>query len=86
MSSSARELSGVKLTVKAGLEHLCNRVVLVKTDSKVTQAYIDHFGGRSVFFHSIARDLWSMCYQARILLVAVHGPGKVDVRADCLSR
>ena len=27
-----------------------------------------------------------MCYQAHILLVAVHHPGKVNVRADRLSR
>ena len=26
-----------------------------------------------------------MCYQAQILLVAVHRPGKVNVRADRLS-
>ena len=49
MSSNARELSGVKLTVKAGLEHFRNRVVLVETDNKVTQAYINHLGGRSLF-------------------------------------
>ena len=44
MSSNARELSGVKLTVKADLEHFRNRVVLVETDNKVTQAYINHLG------------------------------------------
>ena len=86
MSSDARELSGVKWTVKAGLKHFRDRVVLVKTDSKVTQAYIDHFGGRSVFTKIIARDLWSMCYRAHILLVAVHRPGKVNVRANHSSR
>ena len=42
MSSNARELSGVKLTIKAGLEHFRNRVVLVETDNKVTQAYVNH--------------------------------------------
>ena len=36
MSSNARELSSVKLTVKAGLGHFRNRVVLVETDNKVT--------------------------------------------------
>ena len=86
MSSNARELSGVKLTIQAGLEHFRNRVVLVETDNKVTQAYINHLGGRSIFLNSIARDLWSMCYRAHILLVAVHRPGKVNVRADRLSR
>ena len=61
-------------------------MVLVETDNKVTQAYINHLGGRSIFLNSIARDLWSMCYRAHILLVAVHRPGKVNVRADRLSR
>ena len=46
--------------------------MLVKTDDKVTQAYINHVGGRSPFLNSIAHDLWSMCYQAQILLVSVH--------------
>ena len=86
MSSNARELSGVKLTVKAGLEHFRNRVVLVETDNKVTQAYINHLGGRSLFLNSIAQDLWSMCYRAQILFIAVHCLGKVNVRADRLSR
>ena len=81
MSSDARELSGVKLTVKAALPSLRGRVVLVETDNKVTQAYINHLGDRSPFLSSIARDLW---YQAQILLVAVHRPGKVNVRADYL--
>ena len=86
MSSNARELSGVLLTVQAALPALCNKQVLVETDNKVTQAYINHLGGRSIFLNSIARDLWSMCYRAHILLVAVHRPGKVNVRADRLSR
>ena len=54
MSSNARELSGVKLTIQAGLEDFRNRVILVETDNKVTQAYINHLGGRSIFLNSIA--------------------------------
>ena len=64
MSSNAWELPGVKLTVRAALPSLRGRVVLVETDSKVTEAYINHVGGRSLFLSSIAQDLWSMCYQA----------------------
>ena len=58
MSNSAWELSGVKLIVKAGLEHFRNRVVLVQGNPSLHQS----FGGRSVFLNSIAQDLWSMCY------------------------
>ena len=86
MLSSAQELSGVRLTLKAGLEHFRNRVMLVEADNKVTKAYINHFGGRFVFLNSIAQELWSMCYRAHILLVAVHRPGKVNVRVDRLFR
>ena len=86
MSGNDRELSGVKLTVKAALPSLRGRVVLVETDNKVTQAYINHLGGRSPFLNTIAQDLWSMCYQAQILLVAVHRPTKANVRPDRLSR
>ena len=56
MLSAAQELSGIKLTVKAGLGHFRNRVVLVEIDNKVTQAYIDHLGGRSLLLNSIAQD------------------------------
>ena len=79
MSSNAQELSSVKLMIKASLKHFCNQVVLVETNNKVTQAYINHLGGQSLFLNSITQDLWSMCYQAHILLVAVHCPCKVNV-------
>ena len=49
MSNNAQDLSGVKLTVKVGLEHFRNRFVLVETEHKITQAYINHLGGRSPF-------------------------------------
>ena len=86
MSSNARELSGVLLTVQAALPALRNKQVLVETDNKVTQAYINHLGGRSRFLNDIARRLWTMCYSNQILLTAVHRPGKVNQRADLLSR
>ena len=86
MSSNARELSGVLLTVQAALSKLRGKQVLVETDNKATQAYINHLGGRSCFLSSIARKLRTMCYSNGILLMAVHRPGKVNQRADLLSR
>ena len=86
MSSNARELSGVLLTVQAALPSLRGKQVLVETDNKATQAYVNHLGGRSRFLSSIARRLWTMCYSNNILLSAVHRPGKVNQRADLLSR
>ena len=52
----------------------------------ITKAYISHLGGQSPFLSSIAQNLWSMCYQAQILLIAVHQPKKVNVQADRLLR
>ena len=86
MTSNARELSGVLLTVQAALSALRNKQVLVETDNIATRAYINHLGGRSRFLNSIARRLWTMCYSNGILLTAVHRPGKVNQRADLLSR
>ena len=86
MSSNARELSGVLLTVQAALPSLRGKQVLVETDNKATQAYVNHLGGRSRLLSSIARRLWTMCYSNSILLSAVHRPGKVNQRADLLSR
>ena len=86
MSSNARELSGVYLTVKAAVTHLRGKIVLVETDNIVTMAYINHLGGRSRFLNNIARNLWTLCYNSGILLQAVHRPGKENQRADKLSR
>jgi hypothetical protein len=86
MSSNGRELKAVLLSVKAAISHLAGHIVLVETDNKVTMAYINHMGGRSRFLHSMARELWLLCHQHSILLQAVHRPGKVNLRADRLSR
>ena len=84
MSSNARKLSGVKLTVKAGLEHFCNRVVLVETDNKVTSVYKSFGWPVSIFKQHCWGSLVDVL-SSTILLVAVHRPGKVNVRADRLS-
>ena len=85
MSGDARELFSVKLTVEAGCEHFCSKVVLVQTDNKITQVYINHLDGSSPLSSCNAHDLLSMCFQAQTLLVTVHHPSKVIVQVDRLS-
>ena len=86
MTSNTRELSGVKLTVKAALKHFRNRVVLVETDNKITQACINHFGGplRLLEQHRLRPfvHVLSSTHPTRRSPKA----GKVNVRAACLSR
>ena len=79
MSGIAWELLRVKLTIEAGLKHFRSGVVPVLTNNELSQAYIDHLGGRSMFLSNITEDLWSMYYQVHILLVAIRRPGKVSV-------
>ena len=86
MSSNGRELKAVLLSVKAASAQLSGTRVLVETDNKTTMAYINHMGGRSRFLHSMARELWLHCHKHSIWLQAVHRPGKVNIRADRLSR
>ena len=84
MSSNTRELSGVLLSVQAALPLPRGKALLMETDNKATQAYVNHLGGRSRFLNNIARRLWTMCCSNSILLTAVHRPGKVNQRADLL--
>ena len=86
MSSNAREPSGVPLTVQAAVPSLRSKQVLVETDNKTTQTYVNHLGGRSHFLDGIARRLWSMVYGNRIFLTALHRAGKVKQRADLSYR
>ena len=86
MSSNGRELKAVLLSVKAASAQLSGTRVLVETDNKTTMAYINHMGGRSRFLHSMARELWLHCHKHSIWLQAVQRPGKVNIRADRLSR
>ena len=65
---------------------LRNTVVLIETDNIVTKAYINHMGGRKPMLNAIAQDIWKTAHQFGLQLVAVHRPGRLNQRADKLSR
>ena len=65
---------------------LRQKVVLVETDNSATKAYINHMGGRTLMLSSIAREIWHTAHRYGIHLIAVHRPGKLNERADRLSR
>ena len=85
-SSNWRELTAVSLTPRAAAPRLRNQVLLIETDNLVTKAYINHLGGRKPVLSAIARDIWSTAHQFGIQPIAVHRPGKLNQRADKLSR
>ena len=65
---------------------MSQKVVLVETDNISTKAYINHMGGRTLMLSSIAREIWHIAHRHGIHLIAVHRPGKLNERADKLSR
>ena len=85
-SSNWRELTAVSLTLQAAAPQFRNQVLLVETDNKVTEAYINHLGGRKPILSAIALQIWKTAHQFGIQLIAVHRPGKQNQRADKLSR
>ena len=85
-SSNWRELTAVSHTLRAAAPMLRNTVVLIETDNIVTKAYINHMGGRKPILNAIAQDIWKTAHQFGLQLVAVHRPGRLNQRADKLSR
>ena len=61
-------------------------MLLIETDNNNTKAYLNHMGGRSRVLSAIAHQTWSVAHQFGIHLVAVHRPGRLNERADRLSR
>ena len=85
-SSNWRELTAVSHTLRAAAPMLRNTVVLIETDNIVTKAYINHMGGRKPMLNVIAQDIWKAAHQYGLQLIAVHRPGRLNQRADKLSR
>ena len=61
-------------------------MLLIETENLVTKAYINHLGGRKPVLSAIARDIRATAHQFGIQPIAVHRPGKLNQRADKLSR
>ncbi|GAA6064854.1 uncharacterized protein LOC113526632, partial [Tachysurus ichikawai] len=80
------EMMAVFLGLKHFLPDLGDRHVLVRTDNTAVVSYINHQGGlRSRPLYKLARAvlLWS---RDRLSLRAIYIPGRLNVRADALSR
>ena len=61
--------------------------VRLAIDNSTAVAYINNLGGtRSPLLDSLSRTIWEWCKSRDILITAQHIPGKVNTRADTLSR
>ena len=86
MSSNRRELKTTVLGVQAFADTLAGSVVEIRTDNAVTMAYINHQGGRSPELTELCRPLWDWALRTGTTIFATYIPGKLNVRADQLSR
>lgn len=81
------ELKAVLLAIRAILPHLTGHVVAVRSDNTTAVSYINKQGGTvSRTLCKLALDIWTLCIQRNIFLVATHVPGVQNVLADALSR
>ena len=85
-SSNKRELHTTVLVVQALRRKLQGSVVEIRTDNLTTMAYINHQGGRDPALTELVRPLWDWALQTRTTLCATYIPGKINDRADKLSR
>ena len=84
--SNYRELLAIILALRAFAPQVSNKRVQILTDNISCVAYINHLGGPSTQLTRLARSLWTTAYELGIDLSAKHLAGKLNVRADYLSR
>ena len=60
--------------------------VLVRSDNSATVAYINNCGGRSPGIYEIISELYDFCMDKNIRIRATHLSGRINTRADELSR
>lgn len=81
------ELRAILLAVKFFLPRIAGSTLLILTDNTTALAYIKNQGGtRSLPLFRCADILLSLCEKYNIRVQAQHIPGKLNVRADSLSR
>jgi hypothetical protein len=85
-SINFRELLAIFLGLRSNEDQVTGKVVLVRTDSMVAVAYINHMGGRDREMSTLAASIWDWCFKRKVFLQALHIPGKDNIEADQLSR
>ena len=86
LSSNAKEMLAVLLTLKSLLHLVKNKTVQVLSDSVTTCAFINFQGGAIQSLDIIARNIWDLAIRNCINIQARHLAGKLNTEADRLSR
>src|SRR5579871_98106 len=86
-SINYRELATVLFLIQMKAKEWQGQSIRVWTDNITTRAYINHQGGTSSEqLNNLAMQIWELCLQYKIHLVAAHIPGVENKIADGLSR
>ena len=85
-SNNARELMATVLSVQALKPHFEGKTLEIRTDNMTTMAYINHQGGRNRLLTEIVRPLWEWALRTKTTIFATFIAGKMNERADRLSR
>ena len=80
------ELKAAFLCLQFFCEHVTNEHIHLFLDNTVALKYISKMGGRVPSLNRLARQLWQWCENRNLWISAFHIPGKLNVRADNLSR
>eukprot|EP01050_Picozoa_sp_SAG11_P022738 SAG11_NODE_4377_length_1925_cov_2.542716_1_plen_484_part_00 len=85
-SQNAREMTGLCHAIRSFETELTGKCVLVQTDNTTIKAYVSREGGRSRNLSRMMEGLLRWCGERSISLQACHLPGKLNERADAISR
>ena len=80
------ELKAAFLCLKFLCKNVTNEHIFLFMDNTVALKYITKMGGRKPLLNELAKQIWHWCENKNIWISAFHIPGRLNVRADQLSR
>ena len=80
------ELKAAYLCLKSFCSDTRNENIQLFLDNTVALKYLSKMGGRKSNLNELAREIWLWCEARNIWLSAYHIPGKLNTKADALSR
>ncbi|VDH99325.1 Hypothetical predicted protein [Mytilus galloprovincialis] len=80
------ELKAIYFSIISLCCHVERTHICVKSDSSTAVNYINNQGGSVLPLLEITKQIWHWCIKNKVLLSAVHIPGKENIIPDNLSR
>ena len=81
------ETKTVLLTLKSLFRNINNTSVLIRSDSTTTVSYLNNLGGvKNTIISNIIKEIYDFCIFKNLRIQASHLSGRLNSRADSLSR